>query len=482
MKDSQLVGLGVGAVGLYILYPTIAEWINAMNPISLLTSRSDRADRHAASQVGRHTTGLLNTGNFCFMNSDIQAMASLPGTYSYLSQLAYLCPSDASAVAPVSSALFYFVRELNKPVLRRTTVSPEPLIAAIEQTYNTRMSRRQHDAHELLHLLLETLQKEYLALAPSLAPGSLSAFPYEGSLLDQIVCGNCHARTQRTLKYLVLSVTVPQKSAVTLSELLTDLTMPEYINDYGCTNCRIATVMNSQSPRDAELQQVISQAEMPLSPEIEAQLPKVYSPITKTQKFDSAPPLLCIHLSRSIYTGSFASRNSCKVDFPLELALPGTSATYRLIAMVRHSGTHQVGHYECNRLKNLRFWRSIDWSAFYDSSTDASDTSDANDSRDTSSPSASTASAGLSSTAQSAPDELGDRPLPFPPKSEPSVSLDTEPAVGTQEGKARNDSQTRIPRNSKEWWAISDEEVRETTGRAVRSLQSGAYLLFYQRD
>lgn len=467
MNDSKLLGLGVGAVGLYILYPTISEWFSEMNSLSILTNRRPSDDIEDSE---RYTTGLLNAGNFCYINSDIQALASLPATFSYLTNFGYLCTSDGAALAPVSSSLFYFVQELNRQVTKRTTISPEPLITAIEQTYKSRMSRRQHDAHELLHLLLETLQKEYVSLTRKIRSNNdletVLNFPYEGTLVDEIVCGNCHNRTEKASKYLVLSVVVPSKSRATLADLLSETTLPEYINDYACTNCRVKNVMASRDPQFKELQEQLTDATLPLPAELEEQLPKVYSPISKSQRFDSEPQILCIHLSRSIYTGSFAARNSCKVDFPLELTLPGKKARYRLYAMIRHSGTHQTGHYECSRRKNTGFWRKINWSSLFES-TSTSEKEVEDSLRDSSEPLL---------------DNTVSTDLPFPLKSEPSTSLSTEPVTASQQPEATWDEPSRPrKRSSKQWWAISDNEVRETTSRAVQSLQSGAYILFYQR-
>lgn len=466
MSDSKLLGLGVGAVGLYILYPTICEWFSEMNSLSLLTNRKVEDE---IEDYERHTTGLVNAGNFCYINSDIQALASLPATFGYLTKFGYLCPADGAAMAPVSSSLFYFVRELHRPVTKKRTISPEPLITAIEQTYKSRMSRRQHDAHELLHLLLETLQKEFVALTQkSRSNHDLEAvldFPYEGTLVDEIICGNCHTHTEKASKYLILSVAVPSQSKTTLADLLKENTQPEYINDYACITCRVKNVMASENPRLKELQEQLADATLPLPADLEEQLPKMYSPVFKTQRFDSEPQILCIHLSRSIYTGSFAARNSCKVEFPLELSLPGKKARYRLYAMIRHSGTHQTGHYECSRRKNTGFWRKINWSSLFESTSTSGEVEASEEPQ------------------EPGPEESTNTDLPFPHKSKPSTSLSTEPVTAAQQPSSAPREEPARPRkqSSKQWWAISDNEVRETTSRAVQSLQSGAYLLFYQR-
>lgn len=369
-------------------------------------------------KAGRYTVGLYNRANDCFANSNLQAFAALRGLYEYLDDAAAVIPSveedekdDAKHVARLTQATLEMVRSLNEPVSVPKTISPWTLLAVVERIYNSRISRAQHDAHELLHLLLETLQTENERLRKRAPPGAVAPFVFDGATVDQIICSRCgYSPPAKPVSFLVLSLMVPQRKSATLGSLLDEQAAPEHINGYGCTMCRLRAAAEKDPQRFSPY---LANPER-LPDEIEAALPKdVVSSIAKSTKFWKLPPVLALHLSRSIFAGYGASRNSCKVQVPevLELfeigpqdgandetpeavhvpspsqntkedqntdqntqdapdtahqtaafgaaanALKRRRVRYELTALVRHKGTHSAGHYECFRRKNYVWWR-----------------------------------------------------------------------------------------------------------------------------
>lgn len=358
-------------------------------------------------KAGKHTVGLLNPANDCFANSNLQALASLRILYGYISHLALILPPNPDQLGPepspskkgdsaplaLSIALGKAIVQLNEPILSPKSASPWPFLHVLEKFYNSQISRNQHDAHELLHLILETLETEHSHISKiyngKTSPSKkvvIPDFPFQGMTIDRITCSKCgYSPTTSSATFIVFSLMVPQKRSANLTDLLAEVSSPEYIKDYGCTKCRVSHVR--QLNKDAELvkqleEYTTDQALLQLPDALESQLPKgITSSIAKSMQFGKLPQILTIHLSRSIYGGFGASRNSCKVNVVEFLELmeqPPTSTpaagvevtmnsaarmlgsrtkvTYKLMAMIRHKGTHYAGHYECFRRKNLDWW------------------------------------------------------------------------------------------------------------------------------
>lgn len=303
-----------GVVGLaYVLGPTISH-----------TSKSQSQRR-----TSKVTVGLANRANECFINSNLQALAAIDLLREYLDDA--LQGDNPKLI--LTAALRSMIAALNEPVASKTTLSSWPVLHALEQVHNSRVSTAQHDAHEMLHILLETIESETNSLK--------SPFPFSGSTVDRITCSTCkHTSNGPCSPFLVLSLIVPQRRTVSLESLLTTLCQPEYIGDYSCINCRLSAAgksVYSQYTPDT------------VPPQVEASLPQMKSSIVKTTHFDKLPRILVLHLSRSIYQGYGASRNACKVAVKEHLHVQDVS--YTLSALVRHKGTHSSGHYECFRRK-----------------------------------------------------------------------------------------------------------------------------------
>lgn len=597
-------------------------------------------------RAGRYTVGLVNPANDCFANSNLQALSALNDLYNYISALAIMVPPNlniSSATNTTSDndriqspkaaygnmdspleltlALGAIMKQLNEPIIHQKSISPWTFLKYIEKFYDSHISRTQHDAHELLHLILEALETEHERIedyykkvnqshnndssnssasrdnngnghshnkdysGPSI---EIPKFPFKGNTTDKITCLKCgHSPPGAVSPFLVLSVMVPQQKAIKLTALLEMVARPEIIQDYGCTRCRINHVLQSKSSSLydkeylSELLQFKEAAKVDnnidLPEELEVRLPKeVVSSISKGMEFKTLPDILAIHLSRSIYGGYGASRNSCKVDVsefielyedpePSNGSSPSSESSsptgfaaaketllksrkskvvYRLMAMIRHKGTHYTGHYECYRRKEFEWWLD-----HLNSSVPASQGSGGSGSiispTNSATPAAtkpvdlsfSTTGSGTGSSEDTEGSDTAieaiasnNGNLPFPidfaasskvsnkhkvdvvmsssssslisllvpqtaiAKEIPgrtaspgpvSAAVAATAAVGGRTGIAEKVKAVLgsdvYPPGVNEWWKISDEKVWECSTKEVLKEESGAYLLFYEK-
>ena len=89
----------------------------------------------------------------------------------------------------------------------------------------------------------------------------------------------------------------------------------------------------------------------------------------KSTFISKPPPLLCIHINRSVYDPArgMVRKNSSKINFPIKLDLSeymapdsNEDSSYTLKSVVSHWGTHNYGHYTCHR------WHNDNWYAISD--------------------------------------------------------------------------------------------------------------------
>lgn len=493
----------------------------------------------------------------------------------------------------ISMALGRMIVQLNEPILTPKALSPWSFLRVLENFYTSKISRSQHDAHELLHLILETLEIEYsrikryyIALqeeerGQSSASLNTSAsqsnnnrielppFPFKGSTRDKITCSKCGYVSNTTpSSFIVLSLMVPQKHSVTLNELLLDFNSPEYIQDYGCTRCRLIALIgrlqteynklssikkgsnNNNKSADnikytiKELSQYVDDPDK-LPEKYSNSLPReINSPISKSTQFYKLPQILTIHLSRSIYEGYGASRNSCKVSVPEYLELiqdtsgqkqsessEGRQSSsnsssinsssngfakaqsilgkkrrvqYTLVAMIRHKGTHYAGHYECFRRKNLTWWKTQlaaqnginkkkqrkSTDTFSSVATDSNNNNNNHEVVDSASASSSSLSAAAAATTNNnnnnntntngSSSNLESIQNMFSQFTSSSSSLSSSILGGQSEQQQLLNDVLPASIND-DWWQISDDKVWEKSIKEVMKEESGAYLLFYER-
>ncbi|TFK18075.1 cysteine proteinase [Coprinopsis marcescibilis] len=462
---------------------TRAEQLSAMNGTA---DPEKDGDSDSDSEDG-YFPGLVNiSGTYCFMNSTLQALASL----SYLQPHIDAIHAKAEALdvpTPVIDALKDLFQDLNTPRSSYTALKPLEIIKVLSaqtegRTNSLFYSREHQDAQELFQVVSECLKNELAAVdkeglrdrgfglfASNMSSASTSSLAnggtntttqllmskeigktvFEGLTANRrscVICGYTEAVMHFAFDNWQLSI--PRMAAnCRLEDCLEDYTRLEILKDCICRKCSLLATQSRLKQETKLLEEAISSAGAKASnskkkrvKEVrkhegrvaaalsqgrieddlkDVRIEKVFSPAsTKQAMVARPPPVLCLHLNRSVHYGSYAGKNNCRVLFPEVLDLtpyttsgslstvptasistppppasqsqsttaspaPSRSRTgtpaassipgsvdsaaagngsvagrtiYRLSAIVCHYGAHSFGHYICYRRKP-RGWK-----------------------------------------------------------------------------------------------------------------------------
>lgn len=201
-----------------------------------------------------------------------------------------------------------------------------------------------------------------------------AGFPLEGASESQIECLTCGFKPEPTKStFCVLTLSVPQVSATSLSSCFDQLFKTEYIEGFKCERCRLVHALNSYQQELAisnsekfktKARNAVEKIQAAIETNPEAELKGVELPntkfapkrkIAKHVRITRFPKIMAIHLSRSIFEERLSIKNSAKVAFPERLPLGGLleQRMYKLLSVVCHKGSHHAGHYESFRRQNL---------------------------------------------------------------------------------------------------------------------------------
>ncbi|GLB34223.1 putative peptidase C19 family protein [Lyophyllum shimeji] len=340
---------------------TRAEQI-AMNGIANHASEKDSDDGYYP--------GLVNiSGTYCFMNSTLQALASL----SYLQPHIDAIHDKAEALdvpTPVIDALQDLFRRLNKPRSSYSSLRPNELIEVLARLTEGRPSsllnsREHQDAQELFQLLSECIKNEIAAVDKEgyrdrglggLAQVSeknkeIGKSVFDGLTANRrscVVCGYTEAVMHFALDNWQLAV--PRLAAsCRLEECLEEYTTLEILRDCICRKCSMLSThkrllneiraleeatrpdvkpSNSKKRRLKEVKKMEKRVKAALDEgRIEDDLPdvrmdKVFSKASTKQAMIARPPqVLALHINRSVHYGQYAAKNTVRVLFPEVLDL-----------------------------------------------------------------------------------------------------------------------------------------------------------------
>ncbi|KAF9238795.1 hypothetical protein BU15DRAFT_88241 [Melanogaster broomeanus] len=339
--------------------------------------------------------GLVNiSGTYCFMNSTIQAMASL----SYLQP--YLVSAHGKAVqldvpSPVIDALLTLLQDLNTPRNSYHSIRPLEIIEALvnhsPSKHNSLFSSREHqDAQELFQLVSECIKKEVAAVNKERQRdrglGGLSQLSgdanqdigmsvFDGLTANRRSCVVC-GYTEAVMHFAFDSwqLAVPRYATCRLEDCLAEYTKLEVLHDCICRKCSmIATYERLVQEADRLANIVSADPQATISRKRKAKDARKLEQRMRSSlehgrmeedvkgvRLEKPPLVLALHLNRSLSYGQFAMKNSIRIIFPeiLDLTPFTTSAMYstprtiyRLSAVVCHYGQHSFGHYVCFRRK-----------------------------------------------------------------------------------------------------------------------------------
>ncbi|OBA19569.1 cysteine proteinase [Metschnikowia bicuspidata var. bicuspidata NRRL YB-4993] len=353
----------------------------------------------------KHTTGLINMRNDCFANSTVQAYSALPGLTVYLNRMMEAYINVLELVADVDAdlddiilpenivklsrskeikhdqapkkafdlfkltlhvALAKIVKKLQETQMTSRTVSVWTFLHEIERIYNAKISRSQHDAHELTQLINETLEAENILcvrilkhiretlsakghISPALEQAEFPEFPFGGLVLSQMKCLACsHVSKPNISPFLMMTLHPPQETSTKLETLL-DENEAETITEYHCLKCRLLRIIANEKclkdlgklnpeSEEALVRELISlndENRLFINEDLRKDLEKyvdsynklgldilkVHSTVFRQCHILKPPKLFGIHLSRSAFDGVTLSRNPCRVHFSDKISL-----------------------------------------------------------------------------------------------------------------------------------------------------------------
>ncbi|RDX53725.1 cysteine proteinase [Lentinus brumalis] len=371
------------------------------------------------------------------MNSTVQAMASL----SYLQPQLEKIHGTAVVLdvpTPVIDSLRDLLHMLNTPSSSPRSIRPVDIISALSNhdtgKHNSLFSSREHqDAQELFQLLSECIKSEAVAVAKEMqrdrglggltqkdhrASRDMSKTVFDGLTANRRSCVECgYTEAVMHFPFDNWQLALPRMAAACkLEDCLDDYTRLELLNDCICRKCSMLATSqrlqqeadrlteasqatndptSSKKKRARDSRKLLARVKAALDEgRIEedikgVKLEKVLSKAsTKQSMIARPPPVLALHLNRSVHYGHYAAKNNCRIMFPELLDLtpyttsgqlstqpsapissppppipiqrsitptPSTYAVprtlYRLSAVVCHYGQHSFGHYICFRRK-----------------------------------------------------------------------------------------------------------------------------------
>ncbi|KAK2465903.1 hypothetical protein APHAL10511_001544 [Amanita phalloides] len=418
-----------------------------------------RAEQQASMQNGSakhdfdgqpgYYPGLVNiSGTYCFMNSTLQALASLSYLQPHIDAV-HAKAEERDVPTPVIDTLQTLFRRLNTPRSSYHSIRPVEIIDAltnVEGRTNALFYSREHqDAQELFQLLSECVKNEITAVDKEgkrdrglggLSQNLESTMEFSKSVFDGLTanrrsCVTCEY-TEAVMHFSLdnLQLSLPRLAAMCrLEECLEDYTHLEILRDCVCRKCSLVSThrrlrddvalleeatkpeLNPSSSKKKRLRDHrrmegrvrLALEEGRIEDDLkDVRMERVISPATKQTMIARPPPVLALHINRSIHYGHYASKNTIRLIFPEvlditpyttsgNLSLKPTSSIstpsphnstaythprrsisppssthhrhskhnpshhsrtlYRLSAVVCHYGQHSFGHYICYRRK-----------------------------------------------------------------------------------------------------------------------------------
>eukprot|EP00742_Colponemidia_sp_Colp-10_P009704 GILJ01010610.1.p1 GENE.GILJ01010610.1~~GILJ01010610.1.p1 ORF type:complete len:508 (+),score=64.29 GILJ01010610.1:44-1567(+) len=462
----------------------------------LYVSQSELEDAPPGSWRTRYDLppGLSNSGNTCFFNCILQALASLP---CFLEFLYVVCDSSSVLHSPSEVSVLPLLSCLADLAFNEDScklIRPSTLVRALKSRSSLLHTEDQQDAHELYQHVIEALQKDmsslhlpsvtHLLQAHSVCTSSVPRLSCAGLLASSLQCSRCsHMSPVSHQTFCDLSLSLPASltppfltSQLKLESCLRDFAKTEFIEEYTCVVCSaLATLEHLSQLRkqrlvkmhdvkaiealdeqkgkitkllsqsDPDLEELTNLCRVPSSNQILAPLVRIKVRAFKKLSIGRAPNVLCLHLRRLTHDIHGRVRKDSRfVQFPMEFDLsnflqseshlhPSTTSSTSRSSMLRYRLCAVIEHQGGARAGHYTTYRRV-----YPKLVHKDDFAD----------------------------------------SSPLISSNAKYA-GVGSGLSRPKFLSSMERESSRWVETSDESVRWIDEQQLLGAQ--AYMLFFQR-
>mmetsp|Transcript_13224 Transcript_13224/g.24767 ORF Transcript_13224/g.24767 Transcript_13224/m.24767 type:complete len:432 (+) Transcript_13224:160-1455(+) len=257
-------------------------------------------------QVRKGLVGLRNPHYFCYMNSALQGLLSITAFRDYFLYRRYEAVTNASE-KPLSNLLASLTTAIFK--LDEGIITPKPLWQHVMRAFPL---DSQHDLADFLSYILEELERELLN---ELGVPIITSL-FIGETCSSLKCYNCmfESTTREPFSMIILSL---QSS---LDQALSFFTSEEGIpSGFKCRGCK--SVGN----------------------------------ITKRMSFIKLPRVLVFQIKRFEQYPQLRKLEGF-IKFKLKMSHPCFKESYKLVAVIVHSGTISGGHYTAYTKRSHRWF------------------------------------------------------------------------------------------------------------------------------
>ncbi|CAD8155517.1 unnamed protein product [Paramecium octaurelia] len=245
--------------------------------------------------------GMRNDSYFCYMHSGLQSLLSIADLNYFIIKYIQRIPKDRKRANIIQYISAYF------DLIDQVKASTVPIkINAIKTLIiNQFHPKNQHDCHEFLLYLLGHMEDEILNFNKDTKSNNINFIDqiFKGKLQTGILCQLCNYKVKQIEPFLTLSLAISQSK--TLEQCLEEFLKEETLRDYKCTKCQSSCI--------------------------------------KSLQIISIPQILVLHLKRFQFLPQ-CHKNNKTITYPMDILKFGNQ-TYRLRAVIVHTGNLQSGHY-----------------------------------------------------------------------------------------------------------------------------------------